>query len=120
MILQIDLLDLLDPLTIIILIILGIIMVFLSISTLFMMWALNITNGENQGFFPVFLTTFICLIIGDALPCCGCFLAPVIIQSRHKLDYGKSFLTYFLASLLPFLIVVGIIILIFLPELIYF
>ncbi|MHA1563218.1 MAG: hypothetical protein ACTSPA_13965 [Promethearchaeota archaeon] len=112
--------DLFGPLIMIILIILGIIFIFLSISTLFMKWALSITDGENRDFFPVFLTTFICLIIGDALPCCGCFIAPVIIQSRHKLDYGKSFLTYILASLLPFLIAVIIIILIFLPEIIFF
>ena len=110
MILSIDLSDLGLVFGSIILIIIGIIAIVLTLFTLFMKWALIITNGENREFFPVFLTSLLCIIIGDALPCCGCFLAPIIIQSRHELDYGKSFLTYILSSLLPFLTFAGIVI----------
>lgn len=80
----------------------------LVLNVLFMMWSLKINGASNREFGAVLLTTIICALIGNALPCIGCFIAALIIQSRHDLTYGKALWAYILAGLLPFLIIVGI------------
>ena len=80
----------------------------LFLSTFFMLIALAMTKGSDRGFGKVIVTTLLSYLC-SYIPF-GCFLSVYIIGQRHDQSYGKAFLTYIIAILLPIVIMVAIIV----------
>jgi hypothetical protein len=87
-----------------------IIIVSLLIEALFLKLALSIVkNAKNTEFGSVFVTALIMALIGW-IPCIGCILSWVIINSRHKTGFGMAIVVWILAGLIALVVTVLIVI----------
>jgi hypothetical protein len=87
----------------------------LVLGALFLMLGLRVVNGQNRGFGAVFVTVLIGVVL-SLIPCLGCILYWYIIKVRHQTGWGGAIGAWIIAGLIPILIVVGVVVVIFLPT----
>jgi hypothetical protein len=88
-------------------IIVSVLLVFV-LQTIFLMVGIKAVKGSNKKFGSVFVTSLINWVC-TFVPCIGCILQWVVINSRHKTGFGNAILAWLIAIVLPVAIVVGLI-----------
>ncbi len=113
-----DLLDLIFGLSIagIVVIVLIVIVFVLILGTVFLFIGLKVVDGRNMEFGAVFVTAFI-MALTSWIPCIGCIIAWVVINSRHDTGFGKAIVAWLIAELIPYLIAGAVIFFVLLPIL---
>lgn len=83
----------------------------------FLYLALKIVDARNDNFGSVFVTALINTLIGW-IPCIGCILSWVVINSRHDTGFGMAIVVWLLSGLIALIIVVAVVfgLAIFLPP----
>ncbi|MHA1489069.1 MAG: hypothetical protein ACTSRI_05375 [Promethearchaeota archaeon] len=92
----------LGPIEIIILIII-VIFISLLINTICLKIGLAIFDSKNEEFGSVFVTALVCALIGW-IPCIGCILCWVIINSRHDTGFLQAIVVWLIAAIISGLI----------------
>lgn len=92
--------------------IIAIIVIFILIAVLINTIFLKISLGffkksEHKEFGTVFITALIMALIGW-IPCIGCILSWVIINSRHKTGFGTAIVIWLITFILEALVVYAI------------
>ncbi len=87
-----------------------VIIVSLLIEAIFLKIALGIVkNSKNTDFGSVFVTALVMALIGW-IPCIGCILSWVVINSRHNTGFGMAIVVWILAGLIGLIVAVVIVI----------
>jgi hypothetical protein len=92
------------------------ILVGLLLDTLFLMAGLGLVNGKNRTFGTIFVTALIGVVLGW-IPCLGCIIYWYIIKTRHETSWGGAIAAWFIAGLIPLLIIGAIFFLVLFPLL---
>lgn len=88
------------------------IVLLLVLNTAFLKVGLNAVHGKNKQFGDVMVTVIVGLIL-SIIPCLGCILYWVVINSRHKTGFGNAILAWLIAFLVPILIIVVLFVFVF-------
>jgi hypothetical protein len=88
-------------------IVISVLVVFV-LQTLFLSIGLKAVKGSDRKFGSVFVTALINWVC-TFIPCIGCILQWVVINSRHKTGFGNAILAWLIAIVVPVAIVVGLI-----------
>ena len=86
-----------------------IIIISLIFETIFLKIALGLFKAKHTDFGEVFVTSLICALIGW-IPCIGCILSWVVINSRHDTGFGTAIVVWLLAIIIGLIITVFIVI----------
>ncbi len=100
----------------ILVLIFGIIILALVLGTIFLKIALSFFDSRNDEFGSVFVTALIMALVGW-IPCIGCILSWVIINSRHKTGFGTAIVVWLLSGLLAIIVAFLIVIFLIFPLL---
>ena len=85
-----------------------IIVISIAISALMMMVGIKVVGGKYNSFGQIMGTVVLGIIV-SWIPCLGCILYWYFVKSRHTPDsWGKALGALIIASIIPFLIVFGI------------
>ena len=79
--------------------ILLIIVIALLIETIFLKIALSLFKSKHNDFGEVFITALIMALVGW-IPCLGCILCWIVINSRHDTGFGTAILVWLIAGLI--------------------
>lgn len=93
-----------------------IIVIMLLLNTIFLKIALGIVDAKHTDFGDVFTTALICALVGW-IPCIGCILCWVVINSRHDTGFLMAIVVWLLTILIAF--VIGLVIAIALVGVIF-
>lgn len=96
------------PMTTLIIIIVLYIVLSLLIQTVFLKLALRVVDHKHDDFGEVFITSLLCMLV-SWIPCLGCILCWVIINSRHETGFGSAILVWLISILLALVITIIII-----------
>ncbi|MBD3256449.1 MAG: hypothetical protein GF383_15230 [Candidatus Lokiarchaeota archaeon] len=88
---------------ILIVFILIIFFVVLFLYTIFLKISLSLVSSKNNDFGAVFITALLCALVGW-IPCLGCILQWVIINSRHETGFGMAIVVWILAIVIGWII----------------
>jgi hypothetical protein len=77
------------------------ILVFLVIFTLLLKIGLSVVYSKNNDFGSVFVTALICSLL-MAIPCIGCILCWIVINSRHETGFLAAILVWIIAVIIGF------------------
>jgi len=91
-----------------------IILLALLFNTIFLKIALGLFKSKNRDFGQVFVTALINALIGW-IPCIGCILSWVVINSRHDTGFGTAIVVWLLAIIIGFLVSFLIVFFVILP-----
>ena len=98
--------------TAIIVILVALILLMLLFETIFLKIALGITKSKHNSFGSVFVTALVIALIGW-IPCIGCILSWVVINSRHDTGFGMAIvvwiITWVIGIIITFLIIIFVI-----------
>ncbi|MFX0034861.1 MAG: hypothetical protein ACFE9I_04370 [Candidatus Hermodarchaeota archaeon] len=87
-----------------------IIVISLLINALFLKIALSVVkSARHTDFGEVFVTALIIALVGW-IPCLGCILSWVIINSRHETGFGMAIVVWIIAILVGLIITVLLVI----------
>jgi hypothetical protein len=100
----------------ILLFLLFLIVLALVIDTILLKIALGLVNAKHTDFGEVFITALINALIGW-IPCLGCILSLIVINSRHDTGFGTAIVVWLLAVIIGFVIAFVIVIFVILPIL---
>jgi len=89
--------------------ILLVIVISLVFETIFLKIALSLFKAKHTDFGEVFVTALINALIGW-IPCIGCILSWVVINSRHDTGFGTAIVVWLLAIIIGLVITVFIVI----------
>ncbi|GAB4318666.1 MAG: hypothetical protein Kow0069_21900 [Promethearchaeota archaeon] len=87
-------------------IIIALLVAFL-LQALFLYVGVKVVKGHNDSFGEVLLTAILNFLVG-LIPCIGCILQWVVINSRHETGFGNAIVAWLIAVLLPWIIVIAI------------
>ncbi len=104
-----DLVSLGLDLTELLIFILLVIVISLVLYTIFLKIALGLTKAKHTDFGEVFVTALICALVGW-IPCIGCILSWVVINSRHDTGFLMAIVVWLLAIIIGLIITVFIVI----------
>jgi len=94
--------------------IIGLIILTLILSAIFLKIAMSFFDARNDDFGSVFVTSLIMALIGW-IPCIGCILSWVIINSRHETGFGTAIVIWLLSGLIAIIVAFAIILFVIFP-----
>lgn len=93
------------------LVLFGIVMIIINI--LILGWALRYVGGTNTDFMDAAITAILISILTAFIPCLGCIISLYILNLRHDLSWGSSFLAWLIATIVSIVVAIVIFILFF-------
>lgn len=99
--------------TLLIILILAIVIV-LILGTVFLLIGLKVVDGKHTEFGSVFVTALI-MALTWYIPCLGCIIAWIVINSRHDTGFGMAIVAWIIAGLIPLIIIGGLVFFLFFP-----
>jgi hypothetical protein len=83
-------------------------LILILIQAFFLYLALKIVDAQKDNFGSVFVTALINSFLLP-IPCIGCILAWVVINSRHNTGFGMAIVVWLLSGLIAAAIVIGVV-----------
>ncbi|MHA2313525.1 MAG: hypothetical protein ACXADF_18775 [Candidatus Thorarchaeota archaeon] len=93
------------------LVLFGIVMIIINI--LILGWALRYVGGTNTDFMDAAISAIIISILTAFIPCLGCILSLYILNLRHDLGWGSSFMAWLIATLVSIAVAIIIFVMFF-------
>lgn len=90
-------------------IIIVLLLVVFVLQTCFLIVGLRAVESKHKDFGDVFVTSILCFVVG-LIPCLGCILQWVVIDSRHETGFGNAILAWLIAVIVSWAIAVALLI----------